>query len=549
MKILRSNLTLRGAAKAASVFALLTSTALTTGPAWAADTMQLTKKIDTLEDELRSLKQQLEEMKATESSDKEAIAQEKATREAKEDAAKKDILDHGGHLVFVNGNSEAIPASPPSGGVQNKNIKITFGGFIEAAGIYRNKNETADIGSSFNSGAMFPNSSQDHISEFRGTARQSRLSILADGDFDKYTHLSAYYEMDFLGAAASANPNESNSYQPRIRNIYATIDRSDMGLHVLAGQNWSMLTLNKVGITPRTENAPIGIEAQYVVGFNWTRNPQVRLVKDWDKKWWLGISAESPQAQISGTTPAGVVVNNAGSAQLGNGNNSTTPGTGQALSIDPAPDIIIKAAADPGYGHYELFGISRWYRSRIVAAGANNTVNGLGMGGSAVLPVIPKMLDVQASFMIGDGMGRYGSGQLPDVTIDGSGHFHTIPYKSMLVGLVGHPDPMLDVYGYAGTEQLDKRYYTAGGNFGYGNPFSINDTGCLVEGGTCNGQTARQYEVTGGFWYRFYKGSIGYMQFGIQDQYVKRYIFSSNATPGPGAGINIAMFSFRYYPF
>jgi len=36
--------------------------------------------------------------------------------------------------------------------------------------------------------------------------------LLATSDVDPTTHLGAYYEMDFLGAAGSANAKESNSY-------------------------------------------------------------------------------------------------------------------------------------------------------------------------------------------------------------------------------------------------------------------------------------------------------------------------------------------------
>ena len=520
--------------------ALLATTALSVGmlaaPAMAADSAAAAaaaattaREIQTLQDQLRALQQQLDALKTADDATKDAV-----TREAKERQASDNAM----------ANAAATAAAAPSLGVQNKNIKLTFGGFIEAAGIYRSKNESADIGSSFNGGVAFPNSTNGHISEFRGTARQSRLTILAQGNLDKDTLLSAWYEMDFLGAAPTANANESNSFNPRIRNIYATIDRTDIGLHVLAGQNWSMATLNRVGIMPRNEVAPVGIEAQYVVGFNWTRNPQIRVVEDFgDHKYWFGISAESPQAQITqGATPTGTIVNNPGSAQLGNG----TPAGN--FSLDPAPDMIAKFAADPGFGHYEIYGISRWFRSQVNYV--NYTTNGVGIGGSALIPVIPKILDFQASALVGKGMGRYGSGQLADVTTDSTGHLVTLPYISALVGVVAHPTSSLDLYGYAGTEQLEKRFQTVTGtNYGYGNPAAINDAGCFLNGGTCNGNTAREYELTGGFWYKFYQGSVGMMEFGVQDQVVRRYIFSGATSGGPGTSINIAMFSFRYYPF
>ncbi|MHB1207211.1 MAG: hypothetical protein ACYCZX_16705 [Rhodospirillaceae bacterium] len=516
---------------------LLGSTALAGAPARAAEnTTQMERQIRDLQDklsgmqsmqtQLQDLQQQLAALKAADSATKDAVV-----REAKE------------RQVSDNAMTAAAQAAP-AGGVTNRNVKLTFGGFIEMAGIYRNKNQSADVGSSFNGGIPFANSTNAHVSEFRGSARQSRLSILAQGNLDPDTLLTAYYEMDFLGAAPTANSNESSSFNPRIRNVFASIDKTDLGWHLLAGQNWSLATLNRAGIIPRNEVAPAGIEAQYVVGFNWTRNPQVRLVKDFDdKKMWFGVSVEGAQAQVSqGAVPAGTVVNNPGSGQLGNG----TPAGN--FSLDPGPDVIAKLAADPGFGHYEVFGISRWFRSQV--AYTNYTTNGLGVGGSMLLPVVPKMLDFQASALVGKGMGRYGSGQLPDVTTDNTGHLVTLPYVSALIGLVAHPSKELDLYGYAGTEQLEKRYTTVGANaYGYGNPSGINDAGCLVNGGTCNGATAREYELTGGFWYKFYQGSVGMMEFGLQDEYVQRTIFSSNTNGGPTAKINIAMASFRYYPF
>ena len=57
-----------------------------------------------------------------------------------------------------------------------------------------------------------------------------------------------------------------------------------------------MATQDRVGITPRQENIPLTIDAQYVVGFNWARQWQVRFVKDFDDhRIWAGLSLEEPQ--------------------------------------------------------------------------------------------------------------------------------------------------------------------------------------------------------------------------------------------------------------
>ncbi|MEJ0065986.1 MAG: hypothetical protein WDM85_11685 [Caulobacteraceae bacterium] len=55
---------------------------------------------------------------------------------------------------------------------------------------------------------------------------------------------------------------------------------------MLLGQNWSLATMNSSGITPRAEAPPTVIDAQYVAGFVFTRQPQIRLTYDWHKEFW-----------------------------------------------------------------------------------------------------------------------------------------------------------------------------------------------------------------------------------------------------------------------
>jgi hypothetical protein len=132
-----------------------------------------------------------------------------------------------------------------AGGAPNytKGVNITFGGFIEAAAIYRNRNEVSDMASDFNTNIPLPNSPLYYEKEFRGSARQSRFSLLASGDIDPMQHLAAYYEMDFLGAGVTANSRATNSYNPRLRQAYATYDNDDWHFHMLAGQSWRALAL------------------------------------------------------------------------------------------------------------------------------------------------------------------------------------------------------------------------------------------------------------------------------------------------------------------
>jgi hypothetical protein len=441
------------------------------------------------------------------------------------------------------------------------------GSFLEFATIYRNHQEGADISSTF-SGIPFGNVVTSHLKETRFTARQSRLAILAQGEVPRYgLHLTGYYEMDFQGAAQNANSSESTSYNPRIRNIYAAVDwdRSFGGLSLLAGQNWSLATLNNKGITPRNEQVPLTIDAQYVPGFNWTRQPQVRLTANLNKQLWFAVSVENPQTTFYSSGKFLPAVSPVPTVTIpgGSGFNAAN-----VLSLNDVPDVIGKVAYDnPVMGHtlhLEAFGIYRDFYDRLNYAGApyNGHVAGGGFGGGIILGVIPKMLDVQFSGLAGRGIGRYGSGQLPDVSFGVDGQIHPVQEYEILAGGVFHYGKALDVYAYAGEERQNPQNYSGlnGTSIvynGYGNP-NYNNLGCETEGSTvCVGNTHYIDQITAGFWDRPVALRFGKFQWGIQYSYTERHAFYGNGgmasplagNPAPIARESMVFTSIRYYPF
>ena len=62
---------------------------------------------------------------------------------------------------------------------------------------------------------------------------------------------------------------------------------------------WSLLTQNRVGILNGTENVPLTIDAQYVAGFNWARQPAIRYVQEVGQISWFGVSVESPTTNFA----------------------------------------------------------------------------------------------------------------------------------------------------------------------------------------------------------------------------------------------------------
>jgi hypothetical protein len=435
--------------------------------------------------------------------------------------------------------ADSQPANTEGGlAMKMKGINLNFGGFIEAASIYRSKNENSDVSSKFNAIPTQTNANFDEYhDETRFSARQSRFNILATGDVSPTIHLAGYYEMDFLGAASTANSTESNSYNPRIRHLYTTADWDSLGLHLLAGQTWSLVTMNNKGITPRNEVTPLTIEAQYVPGFSWARQPQFRITKDFDKQLWLAVSVENPQTTVGGTTPG--TLNTAAQPAAANGGGSLS---GVSVSQNDVPDVVFKAAYEPGWGHFEVYDLLRTFKSNIGSFSKETTVN--SVGGGVILPLIPNHLTLQASGMYGRGNGRYGSGQLVDATEDATGQFVPLTEAQLLTGLVYDPTSEWNFYGYYGLEQVQREdLANATANYGYGSALN-----------TATSQSIQRIDqITAGTWWKFLQGRYGRMQAGLQYSYTQDKYFSglNSAKTAQVSGMKttdqMAFASLRYY--
>jgi hypothetical protein len=510
--------------------------------------------------EIKELRAQLEALQKR--LDAQSAAEQQTKSEA--DAAASQAASAKAQAAAANAQVAAIPAQvqtavdaakPKTDKLYYKGVTVTLGGFAAFESVYRSRNETADIASSF-SAIPFNNSSVGQTNELRFTARQSRFSVLAQGDVDPATHLGFWGEFDFLGAAQTANSNESNSYTPRVRNMYGTIDWDNTGLHLLAGQNWSLVTMNTQGITPRNEAPPPVIDAQYIPGFSWTRQPQIRLTKDFDKQLWLAVSLENPQTTFytgANALPKDVILTY--NSPAGSGFNSAN-----TLSLNRIPDVVAKVAYEPTIAdrtiHLEALGLYRSFYERLDYGNQNSSGGGFGAGLN--VPLIPDLLEFRVSGLAGKGIGRYGSAQLTDVTFDASGVIRPISEIQALAGLTLHAGPKLDVYLYAGEEKESAQPYnlTSGAGvitpYGYGNPLYSN-AGCASETakGSCVGNTRLVEQGTLGFWYKPYIGNYGRIQYGLQYSHTERKAFagSGGLDIAPIGDDNMVFASFRYYPF
>jgi hypothetical protein len=290
---------------------------------------------------------------------------------------------------------------------QATGVKVQLGGFFDMTGIYRTKNQGSEPGSSY-AGIPFGNSANAHQSEFHGTARNTRVSLLASASPNKDTDIAGYFEVDFAGTGVNSNAAETTNYVPRLRQAYATYTNNEYGIKVLGGQAWSLATQNSVGITERKENLPMVIDAAFVPGYVYTRAPQLRIVKSFDEnKINVGLSAEAPDAILGSSATAANNINSP--------NNTNINGTLVNSTVESVPDIIAKVTYDPGFGHYEVFGMGRTFHNHNSTSGSNSVFTANG-GASVLFKTLDGQLDITANGIIGQSTGRYAPGLLADYT-------------------------------------------------------------------------------------------------------------------------------------
>jgi uncharacterized coiled-coil protein SlyX len=556
------------------------------------------QQIQALQDELRRRGQAVEQAQtaASDAAGKADAAQAQASQQQQTvTSLKSDVTDLKSTMtntVVTLQEAQKSTAEPPTA-IHVKGITITPGGFLAAETVWRSRALASDVNTPFNNVTM-PGASQSTMSEFFGSGRQSRVSMLVEGRL-KSAKLTGYVETDFLSAAATSNNNQSNSYSLRQRQVWGQA-AFDNGWSFTGGQMWSLLTETKHGMDNRTEALPMTIDAAYHVGFSWARQYGVRLVKDFNNKVWVGVSVENAQATLgTHNNAANFLVGSAGaSGGLYNptittcstsaaGVTTCTPTTGYAFN--PSPDIVAKIVFEPGFGHYEVFGLYSRFRDRVfpcAEASANSATTGLPCGTTIVAPSVAqaydsskngggfganarwsfanKRIDFGLHFLGGDGIGRYGSGGLSDASIHGNGTLDLIRNYQGLATLEWHSS-RLDVYLNGGTE-YDSRAYDfdpiSGKYVGYG-ARTFNNAGCYLETlpqngagflpgslANCTADTRALAEGTVGFWYRFYNGPKGRVQWGPQISYVNRQAWSGAG--GEPHGLDTMIFtSFRYY--
>ena len=481
-----------------------------------------------------------------------------------------------------------------------KGITLAPGGYLAGETVYRSKATGGDIPTAFNA-LPYEHADAYSLSEFFADARQSRITLMVEGKTN-WGSLRGYYEADWLGTGITSNNNQSNSYVLRERVLWGQAE-TNKHLAFTGGQMWSLATEDKKGLSNISGDimTPQTIDPNYVVGFVWTRQYGFRVTKSF-KKSAFGISVENPQllytASLAGNTPYAVLGsagNNGGNYNAAISASATTtyvqnytqiPGSTSYLpvyntvvantnianlSFNQAPDIIVKAAFDPGWGHYEILGIGRMAHETVypgvttnstkyggqkdIETGANVTASSTvagsysnsillgGIGGSLRVPLIVKdnMLTFGVKGLYGPGVGRYGNSTLSDVTTNQFGEFSPIHNISGLFTLEANPTPRLMIYLNYGADYAGRVDFANAGATTLGGPTATFCPTGFTSGSQCTAKPTAAQLAAGGTWGGHW-GAPAASALGYGSRVLSNSACNTTANPGFSGG------STGYYP-
>ena len=382
--------------------------------------------------------------------------------------------------------SRALPEPEPPPQEKPKESPLSFriggaeftpGGFLDMTAFWRSTNVGSGYGTNFFS-IPFANTIPGQITETRITAENSRISLKITDSF-KGNDVMGYIETDFHGNDPTNLNVSSNSSTLRLRQYWVNVRRGK--LEVLAGQAWSWLTPNRVGMgsLPADVFYSINMDANYQVGLTWTRSPQFRVSFHPNEHWGLGVGVENPDQFVGQTGqvtfPAAFNVA-AVTSQFDAANQTTTPNL--------HPDVIAKIAYDTDvhgkHFHVEGVGLLTTIRVKPAVGVPSTSKTGGGVSGAFNLEIVKNFRLIANAFW-SDGGGRYIFGSGPDAVLSPRGTLSLVHSGSGIGGFEWQATSK-NLFGvYYGADYFQRNFFldtSAGAKpntfVGYGGPGSSN---------------------------------------------------------------------------
>jgi hypothetical protein len=428
--------------------------------------------------------------------------------------------------------------------------KFTPGGFLDFTSIVRSTDVGSGIATAFGS-IPYNNTTHGSLSEFHFSAQYSRLSLKVDAAVTDSTSLTGYVETDFLGYQPPNAYVTANSNSLRMRVFWANIKHGKWD--VLGGQQWSLLTPNRVGLSPYTSDLffTYNEDPDFQVGLTWARQAQFRLTYHPTDKWAVAVSLENPQqfAPSSVVFPSTTYL-----VQFDNGSGATNAPSATTNTSLPNlhPDVIVKTAYDTEFRqrpfHLEMAGLLRSFKVLNALTTPSRTDTITGGGGSFNLNFqLVKNLTLVGDSFYSDGGGRYIFGLGPDAIVKPNGNLSAVHSGSGIAGLEWQATPHYMFDAYYGGAYFQRNYGflpTTGTScagmegfscVGFGFPGSANSSNRAVQEAT--------FVAIPTVWSN---PTYGKLQVITQYSYVVRSPWSAPATGAKNAHTSMVYAGFRY---
>jgi len=431
-------------------------------------------------------------------------------------------------LMMAGAAAQSGPLSFQIGALQ-----FSPGGFLDFTTVFRSTALGSGLGTSF-AAVPYNNTTAGRVTELRESAQNSRLNLRVSGERAGATGY-AYLETDFLGNSAGNLAVSSNSATLRLRVFYVDARRGTWEL--AAGQDWSLLTPNRVGASPLPSEVftTADFDSNHQVGLTNIRQPQIRLIYHASPHWTAAFSAENGEPYIGGSSGASLVTLPEGpNGPYGGQDNNGASGT-SAPSL--APDFIAKIAYDSapsGHAlHLEAVGLESTFRALTPATNRTAHAAGSGVSVNGSWEAF-KGLSLVATSFLSHGGGRYFGGLAPDLVIRQNGEVSPVRTDGGTLGFEARLRPADLFYGdYGGLTIAPNFDLTGATPVGYGYPGSIAN------------RTIQ--EATAGWEHTFWKSAqYGALDLIAQASYVTRSPFAAPPAGPKNAHLGMGFLDLRY---
>lgn len=361
------------------------------------------------------------------------------------------------------------------------NAQFTPFGFVDATFYGRSTNVGSGIGTNF-AGIPFGNTAAGHLPETNFSAQNSRIGFRVDSTIHG-AQVLAYFEADFLGGQPGNAFVTSNSNTFRMRNVFVDLRKGKF--EVLGGQDWSLATPNRNGLSPLPSDIfyTQNMDTNYQAGLVWARQAQFRFTLHPSATFAVALSLENPQQYIGGSGGLGASAVTLPSSLAASLTPQFNIGSNGSSVPNLHPDIIIKAAYDPHWArrhlHFEAASLTRSFKDAI-SAGApgsfqSHSITAESGEVNANLELF-KNFHLVANTFFGSGNGRYVFGLAPDMIVRPDGSLSPVHTLSTVDGFELKVSKEILLYGYYGGVAIARNSAidSSGKPIGYGFAGSSN---------------------------------------------------------------------------